>query len=174
MRSILRQHEWISDPWYDGEDTPAEHAPRIVSCAELCDEPGRWLNRSGPLGVQLAPADDAERILEHLPHLALVALEFPNFADGRGFTQAAVLRRNGFTGELRGVGAGVKQDLLYLMLRCGIDTFELAAGEDPEHARRALKRYTVAYQPSLAGADPSDLRFAPAQTRPACTLSSAQ
>ncbi|TLY77187.1 MAG: DUF934 domain-containing protein, partial [Gammaproteobacteria bacterium] len=53
-----------------------------------------------------------------------------------------------FKGELRAVGAAVKQDKIFLLARCGFDSFELAAGENPVEALGALRRYDVAYQPA--------------------------
>lgn len=167
MRQILRRREWLPDPWHYGHENPADDAPLIVSCAELREAPQRWCARPGPLGVRFTPADDVDGFVQYLPRLALAALEFPNFSDGRGFTQASVLRRSGFDGEVRAIGAGVKQDLLYLMARCGIDTFELAPGEDPARALRALERYTVAYQPAIVDPGAPQLRFASAQARSA-------
>jgi uncharacterized protein (DUF934 family) len=100
------------------------------------------------LGVQLAPADSVADLAEEIPRLALVAVEFPNASEGRGFTHARLLRgRLHFKGELRAVGAGVKQDKVFLLARCGFDSFELAPGEKPDEALRALQRYDVAYQP---------------------------
>ena len=75
-------------------------------------------------------------------------MQFPNPGDGRGYSQGRLLReRFGFTGELRAVGAGVRQDQVFLLARCGFDALELAAGEDPQAALAALSRYDVAYQP---------------------------
>ena len=80
--------------------------------------------------------------------LALVAIEFPTPGEGRGYSQARLLRsRLAFKGELRAVGAAVKQDLLFIMARVGFDAFELAPGQDFTAAGAALERYSVAYQP---------------------------
>ena len=85
--------------------------------------------------------------------VALVAIEFPGPGDGRGFTSARLLRqRYGFKGEIRAVGAGVKQDLLFFMVRCGIDAFDLVATENLAEARQALRRFTLAYQPAVPNA----------------------
>jgi uncharacterized protein (DUF934 family) len=148
MRHILRRHEWVADEWrYPGEDAAAD-AGVIVPLAQLRSEPERWQLRRGPLGVRLAPADAVEELAAGLPRLALVAVEFPSPSEGRGYSQARLLReRFGFRGELRAVGAGVRQDLVFILARCGFDALELAPGEDPEAARRALARYDVAYQP---------------------------
>jgi uncharacterized protein (DUF934 family) len=151
MRHILKRHEWVRDDWrYLGEEAAAGE-PLIVPCAEWRSDPQRWRLRAGPLGVRLAPADRVEELAEALPSLSLVAVEFPNAADGRGYSQGRLLReRFGFGGELRALGAGVRQDQVFLLARCGFDAIELAAGEDAAAARRALQRYDVAYQPGAS------------------------
>jgi uncharacterized protein (DUF934 family) len=149
MRYILRRHELTVDEWRAPEDASeaSADAPLIVPLAALRADPGRWQGRGSRLGVRLAPVDGVEELAAYLPALSLVAVEFPNPGDGRGYSQARLLReRLGFRGELRAVGAGVRQDQLFLMARCGFDAFELAAGVDPEAARRAFERYDVAYQ----------------------------
>ena len=164
MRHILRRHEfapqgceYTADTWrYLGDGAGEEasgppHAsdsdPLVVPLADLKADRARWLARTGPLGVRIMPADKVEELADDLPRLTLIAITFPSFSDGRGFSQAEILRtRLGFSGELRAVGA-VKQDLIFFMARCGIDAFELAAGEDVDEATRALQRFTVAYQP---------------------------
>ena len=152
MRYVLRRHELVADEWrHLGEDTAADtglERALIVPLAQLRSEPARWLGRSGPLGVRLAPTDAVADIAELLARLTLVAVAFPTPGDGRGYSQARLLReRLGFHGELRAVGAGVRRDQLFLMARCGFDTLELAPGEDPQAARCALQRYDVGYQP---------------------------
>ena len=156
MRHILRRREYVADDWrYCREEGGGEEAsdsdPLIVPLADFKADRAKWLARTGPLGVRVEPADKVEELAEDLPRLRLIAITFPSFSDGRGFSQAQMLRtRLGFAGELRAVGA-VKQDLIFFMARCGIDAFELAAGEDVDEATRALHRFTVAYQPG----DPS-------------------
>jgi uncharacterized protein (DUF934 family) len=149
MRRILRQRELVTDEWrYLGEDGGASDA-LIVPFAELRSSPSRWREWRGQLGVRVAPAENVEELADELSRLALVAVEFPNAADGRGFSHARLLRtRLEFHGELRAVGGGVKQDLIFLMARCGFDAFELAPDQNVEEAIRALNRYGVAYQPS--------------------------
>ncbi|HKD53844.1 MAG TPA: DUF934 domain-containing protein [Steroidobacteraceae bacterium] len=148
MRHILRRHELVEDSWrYLGEDEAAD-AALIVPLAQLRTETGRWHRHTGLLGVRLAPVDRVEELVQDLPRLSLVAVEFPNPGDGRGYSQGRLLReRYGFSGELRAFGAGVRQDQVFLLARCGFDAIELAGGEDPAAAQRALARYDVAYQP---------------------------
>jgi len=160
MRYILRRREIVPDDWrYLGEELPgdaAEHAGLVVPLTELRRDRQRWQQWPGRLGVRLAPADRVEELASDVPGLSLIAVEFPNPGDGRGYSQGRVLReRPGFGGELRAVGAGVRQDQVFLLGRSGFDALELAAGEDLEGARRALSRYDVAYQPGAAPADSS-------------------
>jgi uncharacterized protein (DUF934 family) len=153
MRRILRRREIVADDWYHlGEEIP-ESCPLIVPLAELRQHPERWREWPAALGVRLAPGDAPEDLTDALPRLALVAVEFPGSGDGRGYTLGRLLREDSrFQGELRAVGAGVRQDHVFLMSRCGFDSLELAPGEDLEAARRALQRYDVAYQPGSAAA----------------------
>jgi uncharacterized protein (DUF934 family) len=153
MRRILRRREIVADDWqHFGEDT-SDGAALIVPLTELRKDRERWWQWRGRLGVRLTPVDRVEELTQELPRLDLVAVEFPNPGDGRGYSQGRLLReRLGFRGELRAVGAGVHQDQVFLLARCGFDAIELAAGEDPDAARRALTRYDVAYQPA-AGDD---------------------
>jgi uncharacterized protein (DUF934 family) len=118
----------------------------VVPLAELKN----FRSHSGRLGVRLSPADQVEDLADDLALLSLVEIEFPSAGEGRGYSQARLLRsaRFGFKGELRAVGAGVKQDLIFIMARCGIDAFELASGQNIEEVLRAFQRYTVAYQPA--------------------------
>ena len=160
MRYILRRREIVADDWSHLGEKCAEDGALIVPLAELRAEAARWRAWRGPLGVRIAPADGPEDLIPELPRLGLVAVEFPNPGDGRGYSQGRLLRtRLGFRGELRAVGAGVKRDQVFLLARCGFDAIELARGEDLEAARRALDRYSVAYQPGAGGVALARQRF---------------
>jgi uncharacterized protein (DUF934 family) len=156
MRHILRRRDIVADPWrYLGEEV-APGDPLIVPLTELRADREHWWNWTGRLGVRLKPADDIRDLTVDLPRLDLVAVEFPNPGDGRGYSQARLLReRLRFRGELRAMGAGVRQDQAFLLARCGFDSLETAAGADLEAMRGALTRYDVAYQP---GAPQVELR----------------
>jgi uncharacterized protein (DUF934 family) len=160
MRHILRQRELHADSWrYLGEEI-ADGDAVVVPFAELRGARARWWAWSGRLGVRLAPVDRVEELGEDLPRLDLIAVEFPAPGEGRGYSQGRLLReRFGFRGELRAVGAGVRQDQVFLLARCGFDAIELAAGEDPQAARRALSRYDVAYQPGAVQVSVRRQRF---------------
>ena len=75
------------------------------------------------LGVLIQPADNVKALAPHLDRIALVAVNFPAFNDGRAFSHASLLReRLGYQGELRAVG-DVLIDQIPLMLRVGITSF---------------------------------------------------
>jgi len=151
MRHILRQREWRADDWHYPGEACTEADPLIVPLAQLRSDAAQWQRRAGPLGVRLGPADAVDELAALLPRLALIAVEFPSPGDGRGYSQARLLRgRFGFRGELRAVGAGVRQDQAFLLTRCGFDCLEPPEGVDPEALRLALRRYDVAYQPGAA------------------------
>jgi uncharacterized protein (DUF934 family) len=153
MRYILRQREIVPDDWHHfGEDAP-EGGALIVPLAQLHQDPQRWQAWSGRLGVRLSADASCEDLSDYLSRVSLVAIEFPNSGDGRGYSLGRLVReRLEFDGELRAVGDGVRQDRAFLMSRCGFDALELAPGEDPQAARRALQRYDIAYQPGSPAA----------------------
>jgi uncharacterized protein (DUF934 family) len=160
MRHILRRRELLPDDWRYLTEEPAESDPLIVPFAQLRSAGREWQQRPGPLGVRLGPADPVTDLAPFLPRLALIALEFPNPGDGRGYSQARLLReRFAFRGELRAVGTGVRQDQAFLLARCGFDSLEPPAGVDLEAVRQALGRYSVAYQPGSAAVELRRQRF---------------
>ena len=160
MRRILRRHEIVADEWrHFGEDA-SDADGLIVPLAELRKDSGSWLARPGRLGVRIAPAESVESLADLVPRLAIVAVEFPGVGDGRGFSYGRLLRdRLSFKGELRAVGAGVKQDKIFLLARCGFESFELPAEENAEEALQAQRRYDVVYQPGEAVAGIRQQRF---------------
>ena len=129
-----------------GEALP--DAPAILPLARWLAQREALMGRNAPLGVRLRSDERIDAILGDLPRLALVALDFPNMADGRHFTTARLLReRHGFTGEIRATGR-VLRDQLHFMARCGFDSFELAPGKDADEALAAFGEIRVAYQPA--------------------------
>ena len=121
----------------------------------------RWLalrasidSHSPQIGVKLAPEDEVESIAGDLDRIALVALEFGSFHEGRGYSQAVQLRgRHRFSGEIRALGA--YRDNLPLMERCGIDAYQLAEGEDLEQALSAFEEITAYYHRAQRESQPS-------------------
>jgi uncharacterized protein (DUF934 family) len=149
MRQLIRQLEIVSDDWRHAEQDPlGESASLIIPFAQWQQEREQWLARKIRLGVRLGPAHPVESLAPDLNSLSLVAIEFGGISEGRGYTQAQMLRqRYKFTGEVRAVGK-VQRDQFFYMARCGFDAFELPEGADLEGALASFKDFTVAYQPA--------------------------
>lgn len=124
MTKIWNEAGFVSDdPWIlETEETKAGSNEKAILGLEDFLARVSARDESG-LGVLINPADDVRRLEGHLDRIALVAVAFPAFNDGRAFSHASLLRsRLNFTGEVRAVG-DVLIDQIPLMLRCGIDSF---------------------------------------------------
>jgi uncharacterized protein (DUF934 family) len=121
----------------------------IVPLAAWRTQRGELLARSGALGVWLSGTDDAAEIAQDFERFGVIAVDFPSFTDGRGYSTGRLLRqRYGWTGELRAIG-DVQRDQLFYLARCGFDAFALRAGEDLESALEAFGEFSEAYQTSV-------------------------
>ena len=108
------------------------------------------LEQTNATAVRLEPGDDARLLLPFLDRLALIEVNFPSFADGRGYSAARILREEGYTGELRAVG-DVGIDQLSHMRRCGFDAFAPDKPLDEEDAARAFATWDNVYQRTVDG-----------------------
>ena len=130
----------------DDEEPGAEVGDLLVSFTRFQADGDRWLAEGRRVGVRLRPDEPVEGLAYDLPRLAVVALDFPKFRDGRAFSAAALLReRYGYTGEIRAVGE-VLRDLAKDMVRCGFDAFEPMDGSTPEHWAASAFRFRHVYQ----------------------------
>src|SRR5262249_23081875 len=87
----------------------------------------------------------------YLDWVALVALVFPTFKDGRAYSQARLIReRYAFRGELRATGQVLRDQLLF-MHRAGFDAFEVSKDKDAAVFAESLKRYSVFSAPTGDG-----------------------
>jgi uncharacterized protein (DUF934 family) len=134
----------------DDADIPGEGAV-LVSAARFLDAPEVLSLRAGRTGVIWPNNRDVDDLVPYLGRLAVVALVFPTFRDGRAYSQARLLReRHGFKGELRATGQ-VLRDQFVFMLRAGFDAFEVKKESDAEAFAATVKRYSVFYQPTGDG-----------------------
>src|SRR5690242_13108295 len=155
---LIKKGVSVADPFLhvaDGEPLPTEGAV-IVSLARWQEErgliePGRDLDGGRLVGVRLKAGDFVEQIAGDLDRLAVIALEFPKFNDGRAMSQARLLReRYGYRGEIRATGK-VTRDLLLFMHRCGFDAFETGDHVTAEIVRKSLTTFSLSYQPAADG-----------------------
>ncbi len=114
-----------------------------------------WLDAGLTVGVRVPAEEGVEALSNVLPRLALVALDFPVFRDGRAYSSAALLReRLGWTGELRAVG-DVLREQAWLMVRCGFDSFVPADGATAAQWAAKAGRFRHVYQPAADGRPPA-------------------
>ena len=127
----------------------------IISLNRFQAEGEGLLSESRLVGVRLESHEEVEALAYDLPRLAIVALVFPKFGDGRAYSYASLLReRYGFKGEIRAVGDVLREQAGF-MVRCGFDAFEPADGSTPEDWERAAHRFRHAYQRSIDGRTPA-------------------
>ncbi len=109
-----------------------------------------WLGCSerATRAVVLEPGETLEPLFAHIAELPLVLVNFPAFTDGRGFSYGRELRERGYTGELRAVGAFIRDQLTYLS-RCGFNAFQMDDESQLEEALQSLKDFSEYYQASI-------------------------
>lgn len=123
--------------------------PAIVPLALWRAEREALLGR-GEVGVWLGPSDDPDALAGDVRTLPLIAIDFPKFTDGRGYSTARALRRkHAFGGELRAIG-DVLRDQLYYLHQCGFNAFAVRADRSLENALEALGDFDDGYQASVA------------------------
>lgn len=149
MNNLLRLEEGVArivadDPWVLVRDEEGE-----MPAGSLILPLNRWLLNPAQHAVWLGPDDEVERLKPWFETLPLIALDFPSFRDGRGYSQAYLLRtRMGWTGELRAVG-DVLRDQLSHMRQCGFDSFAVREDKSAEDALKGLAGMSVLYGRSV-------------------------
>ncbi len=145
-----------TDGWieYTGDANAIPAGAKVLlPLTEFREFSGTWqkhVGANGTLGVKLSPADDPALIANDLEKLALIAIEFPAFTDGRGYSTATLLReRYRYIGELRAVG-DVQRDQIFLMSRAGFTTFALRNDQSIEKALAAFNDFSSYYQHAAA------------------------
>ena len=161
--TLFKDGEFRTDPWRawdegdEAEDVRYTHVPVSV----FLENREAFLANPHPLGLQVNPGERVEDLADDLGRFVSVAINFPAFTDGRGYSSARLLReRYGYEGELRAVG-DVLTDQIPFMRRCGINAFVVTNAP----TRAALEKSALAevshyYQPVGARVE------IPAGTRP--------
>lgn len=156
MPKLIKGNAIVANEW---QLIAADFAGELPA-AKLMVPVAKWLELkdSAVDGQTLAPWIDSEEEVEsvaaELVKAPLIAVNFPTFMDGRGFSTARLLReRFGYQGELRAVGY-VIQDQLFFLKRCGFDAFDLREGTDLEAALASLDAFTVSYQAAADNPEP--------------------
>lgn len=147
---LYRDGKFVDDPWQEwAEDTdPAEARYVHVPLSEFVAHREAYLASPHPLGLLVSPGEAVEDVAGDLKRFASIAIKFPAFTDGRGYSSARlIVERYGYGKEVRAVG-DVLADQIPLMRRCGVNA--LVVTDDA--TRKALEDGTLAevavfYQP---------------------------
>jgi uncharacterized protein (DUF934 family) len=106
------------------------------------------LQTRAELGVWLASDERAEDLQSDVAKFSVIAVDFPKFADGRGYSVAYHLRaRLGYRGELRAIG-DVLRDQMFYMQRVGFDAFATRGDKNIHEALKGLSDFSLTYQAS--------------------------
>jgi uncharacterized protein (DUF934 family) len=153
MPTLIRLRDGVftlaEDPFIAaGDDQPIPPGDLIISLTRFQAEGEGLLSEGRAVGVRLESDEEIEALAYDLPRLAVVALAFPKFGDGRAYTSAKILReRYDYKGEIRAVGDVLREQAGF-MVRVGFDAFEPADGSTVEDLQRAVHRFRHVYQRS--------------------------
>lgn len=155
MATLIKERRIVADSWRLLERGAEGELPEAPAQGDVIVPLALWLARReaflaypGRLGVWLDANEGPEAIAGDLQRFALVAVNFPKFADGRGYSIARLLReRYGYAGELRAIG-DVLHDHLHFMKQCGFDAFLLREDQNAREALSALDTFSDGYQTS--------------------------
>lgn len=141
------------DTWTNvaADDALPKEGAIIVGLNRWLGERDELLKRNTALGVRIEPGDDLTKVKEDIARFDVIAVVFPRFRDGRGFSIGRLLReRYGFKGELRALGDILRDQFLFLH-RCGYDAIEVNENMPLDEWHAAMNEYSVWYQPTADG-----------------------
>lgn len=157
MAKIIKNGQIVDDAWQllklSEEQTPEAialpDAPTLLPLAVWLAHKDEILARKQPVGIWLESNEGPESIANDLKHFTIIGVNFPKFADGRGYSTARLLReRFAYSGEIRALG-DVLRDQLFLLKRCGFDAFAVRQDKDIEAALAGLTAFSESYQTAV-------------------------
>jgi uncharacterized protein (DUF934 family) len=152
-----------ADPFtFVADDEAIPTGDVIVSLARFHAEGAALTDEGRRVGVRVAAGEAVESLAYDPPAIAVVALEFPKFKDGRAYSAARILRdRCGYEGEIRAVGDVLLEQARF-MIRCGFTAFEPADGASPDAWTAAAHRFRYVYQRAADAREPAWVERDPA------------
>jgi len=150
---LIKNRRPARDAWQLESDAGVipEEGDVIVSLATWREHAATLIARGNKLGLVLCSDDEIEDALDALPHVGLIALHFNAFNDGRGYSQANLLRRRfGFRGELRATGQ-LLPDQMRELERCGFDSVQFPDDTFLDVALANYNQIGVVLQPARDG-----------------------
>jgi uncharacterized protein (DUF934 family) len=159
MATLIKERRIAADNWHLLERGPKGEMPEVPARGgDVIIPLALWLARreellaraeAGALGVWIDANEGPEGLAADVRRFPLIAVNFPKFGDGRGYSIARLLReRCGFKGELRAIG-DVLHDHLFFMEQCGFDAFALREDQDAQEALSVFDTFSDGYQTSV-------------------------
>ncbi|WP_198243785.1 DUF934 domain-containing protein [methane-oxidizing endosymbiont of Gigantopelta aegis] len=147
---IIKDRQIIENNWSFIEDDQALPTGNvIISVSRWQTGKPQLQQHVAQLGLRLQPSDNVADIAQDLAHFDLIDLHFPVFTDGRGFSQAKLLRdRYQYAGEIRASG-NFMVDQVFYMTKVGINAFELNNEKQLPLAISLMDDFSVSYQELL-------------------------
>jgi uncharacterized protein (DUF934 family) len=153
--NIIKNRTVIADDWSvlrlnEGESADSVSIPagKVIVPFSVWQAQRAQLQDRAEVGIWLSSDSPAEVVKDDLAHFAVIAVDFPKFTDGRGYSIAYNLRtRLHYNGELRAIG-DVLRDQLFYMQRVGFDAFAVRADKDINDALKGLTDFSEKYQTS--------------------------
>ncbi len=147
---IIKDKQRVDNTWQFIADEESLVAGDItVSLARWLQDKATLISHSGKVGLRLKAADTVADFAEDLAHIKLIELNFADFADGRSFSQAWLLRsRYDYKGEIRAIGRYLPEQVFYLS-RVGVNAYASEKTADLDSVLNNLNDFTVKYQPSI-------------------------
>ncbi|WP_111496072.1 DUF934 domain-containing protein [Marinobacter bohaiensis] len=154
MPELIRHDGIHNDEWTlvskpeEGQDLSLPDGPALLPAAVWKENMDRFAGRND-IGIWFDSHEEPEVYADMIGDLPVIAVNFPKFTDGRGYSIARLLReRYGYEGELRAVG-DVLLDQLFYMKRCGFNAYALREDKDSAHAEYCLNVFSNAYQAAV-------------------------
>jgi uncharacterized protein (DUF934 family) len=153
---IIKGRAVVADDWnvlrLEEGQTPeqvAVPAGKVIVPLAVWQAQQSTLAGRADVGLWLAPDERPEVLKGQLDQFAVIAVDFPKFTDGRGYSIAFNLRKRlGYTGELRAIG-DVLRDQLFSMHRVGFDAYAVRADRSVDDALKGVTDFSETYQASV-------------------------
>ena len=161
MPQIIKDRAVVNDDWEilqlsedDSADTVLVPEGKVIVPLKVWLLQKNTLSERSELGVWFSSDEQAKELGQDVHRFNVIAIDFPKFADGRGYSIAYNLRtRLGYVGELRAIG-DVLRDQLFYMQRVGFNAFAVRADKNIHDALKSLSDFSETYQTSADQTQP--------------------
>ena len=155
--ALIKDGQLVADAFVtlsDEDAVPDDATAIIISAARWLSEGATLSENVDQIGVLLQPDEFPDLIAGDLGKISVVALNFPVFSDGRGFSHARCLRETfDYKGEIRGTGHLIRDQYLFLH-RCGFNAIEVADDVEAAQWKIAMEEFSLFYQNTVDDRSP--------------------